>query len=516
MNVSLEFERDARAQGQGYDLPETTTHAAELRQLLTSGGGEGLHPAPGESRNRHGTTPGPAPGEISFSSTSAATITSRGHQAAAAALVCLTSDRGDRRVSPATWVDSLRQRLLTLYGIEEAEAVFCASGVDAEFVALAIARGTTLRPLANILVASGDPARALAAGGRHAGPAAPLQGAVRSGRRLAGWEAADIEVHAIAARGAEGLLRAAEEVDRDAATAAMQALAEGRDVLLHVLDAGADGQPAISRDIARAIAAAAPGRVNIVVDACQLRCAPAALRADLAAGFIVMVTGSAFAGGPAFAGAVLIPPALGRRFSVGTPPPRGLAAYQATLDWPVRLRERLDRIFTCPANPGLGLRWEAALAELEAFAAIPLSLQAATFTNFARHVVAQVRARPWLALPDGVSARLPDGRPRTVLPILMRDDASEPAAMALRRALRTPLRGRAGAFATLCHLGAPLAVGAGAALPLAASAPLAITVVERMARGRTLQDAMAPVRDDIDLVFCKWDAVRRTRRIRDA
>ncbi len=99
-------------------------------------------------------------------------------------------------------------------------------------------------------------------------------------------------------------------MDREAAVMVEQELRRGRDVLLHVLDASKTGLMAVTRQTARSLAAAAPGRVRVVIDACQLRSPLAQLQRDLADGFMVTVTGSKFAGGPPFSGALLLPAAI--------------------------------------------------------------------------------------------------------------------------------------------------------------------------------------------------------------
>ena len=54
------------------------------------------------------------------------------------------------------------------------------------------------------------------------------------------------------------------------------------------------------------------GRLDVLVDACQMRLSPERIRACLAAGWMVLVTGSKFFGGPPFAGALLVPADVAR------------------------------------------------------------------------------------------------------------------------------------------------------------------------------------------------------------
>ncbi|HEX7758414.1 MAG TPA: hypothetical protein VF459_02850, partial [Caulobacteraceae bacterium] len=309
--------------------------------LLTSGGDERLWIDPHTGANRYGVPDAPAPNELWFSSSTASAVSARGWAAAGAALANL----GD----PAAWMDQIRGRLLALYGVPGAEAVLCASGTEAEFIALALARAIMAGrsgppPLTNIVVApcetgSGVP---LAAAGRHflastALAKTSLGGAPKAGDRLAGWDRAAIAVEPVEIRTAAGAVIAPQDVDAAAERHARRALAAGRGVLLHILDQSKTGLSGVSRAAALAIASLDLERVLVVVDACQLRCDAAAVRADLAAGFAVMITGSKFAGGPPFAGALLLPPAWLRRLDALAIPP-GLADYSAGLDWPASLR----------------------------------------------------------------------------------------------------------------------------------------------------------------------------------
>ena len=254
--------------------------------------------------------------------------------------------------------------------------VLSASGSEAEFLALLIALTLAKGPVVNIVVApaetgSGVPA---AAAGRHFLARASLGGPVGKGERLAGWESAAINEETLEIRHPDGRLRAAVEVDSEAAERVDRVVAGGAFALLHVLDASKTGRPGVSREAAAAILARHPGRVLVVVDACQLRCPAERLRADLDGGLAVMLTGSKFAGGPSFCGALLLPAALVDELRTARPPASPMI-YSARLDWPATLRPAFAAGLRHPANLGLGLRWTAALAEIEAYQAIAPALR---------------------------------------------------------------------------------------------------------------------------------------------
>lgn len=469
--------------------------------MLAAGGDARIWPDPATGLNRYGLALHPARGDIAFSSTTASPLTARAFDAVLAAIDRLDPDGPGAAIVLDDWIETVRQRLARLFAAPGAEIVLAPSGTDAELIAVSLATRLTRRPLVNIVVApeetgSGVPAAAL---GRHFLPSSPFAAEVESGRRIAGLETAAIETRSIAIRDARGVLRTPEAIDRDAATAVDAALAAGHDVLLHVLDASKTGCAGVTRATARALLAAAGGRVQVVVDACQLRCPLSQVRRDLADGFSVIVTGSKLAGGPPFSGALLIPAALVERLAAGNPLPMGLADYCALYDWPERLRGIAAPVLETTANIGLGLRWVAALDGIETMAALGED----TIDAIARHFVDAVSQR---------ARRLPlvrvavDGPPRAaVVPLIVLDAAGAPASPAAAQsiyiALRQPGRG------PVCHVGQPVPIGAAMALRIAASARDITGVAERMAAGLSLDDAFLPVALDLDAVLAKWSAV---------
>jgi hypothetical protein len=226
------------------------------------------------------------------------------------------------------------------------------------------------------------------------------------------------------------------------------------------------------------------------------------LQQDLESGFMVMITGSKFAGGPPFAGALLLSPSTVEQLETATAP-SGLSAYSARFDWPERLRENFAADLTQPVNLGLGLRWEAALAAIEPYFALPEALRQQILTWFAGTVHRRVSARPHL---KPISAE--PSRSKTIIPIETLGQAGTPSgAAALHAILAAPQAPMGGPdrLAKACHLGQPVPVGERAALRLCASMPMVLDVAARIMEGQTIEDAVSPVLNDLDLVFEKWD-----------
>jgi hypothetical protein len=465
----------------------STAADARLRLSIASGGDDRIWLDPVTRRNRYGVPAAPAPDELWFSSSTASAVSLRGWNAARQALERLA---GCEAQPVAEWFDDLRRRLLTLYGPPGAEAILAASGTEAELVTLALALGLAEGPLTNIVIApaetgSGVPA---AASGLHFLSRASLGGAVAKAARLSGWEDAAIALQTIEIRTAQGEPRDQAEIDDEAAAKVEQAIAGGDFALLHVLDASKTGRTGVSRGAARRIRRRHPDRVLVVVDACQLRCAAADIRRDLADGLAVMLTGSKFAGGPAFCGALLLPAALVRRLAEArAASTAALAPYSAALDWPTALRRRFGAALVHPANLGLGLRWSAALAEIEAYEAIPAARRAALLADFDRAVHAHVAADPGLQLADRCAGPTARG-----LVTITHADGADPRGV--YEALTAGEGGR-----RPCHLGQPVVVGPRQALRVCASMPMIIDAAER---------GFAAIEADLDQAFESWARLR--------
>jgi len=160
--------------------------------------------------------------------------------------------------------------------------------------------------------------------------------------------------------------------DADAAVLAAveMALTEGAGVLLQIMDASKLGWRAPSQACLDEIARRWPHKVVVAVDACQMRLSRRRLRFYLDRGYMVLVTGSKFFGGPPFSGALLVPSLLSLAPQRGEGMAAGLADYANRNDWPQRWSALRSRFESRP-NLGQWLRWEAALEEIKAYYAIP-------------------------------------------------------------------------------------------------------------------------------------------------
>lgn len=487
------------------ERPKNSPSRARFDFMLASGGDERIWPDPATRRNRYGAPSLPAPEEVWFSSSTASAVTERGYEAARAAFHAISEEGAD----PIRWFDEIRARIAAQFGAPGVEVVLTASGTEAELAALAVAHALLDRPVANIVVAPDETGSgvALAAKGAHFAATAAFEANVAKGAPLAGWEKNGAVMRRIEIRDAGGRLRPSAEIDRSAGLAVADALRTGRAALLHVLDSSKTGRGGPSRAFARQIAASAGGRALVLVDACQLRCSVEQIKADLADGFLVMITGSKFAGGPPFCGALLIPPDKAEKLR-GVSLPAGLAAYAARCDWPMRFSDAFGAGDFAPANLGMGLRWTAALAEIEAYFAIPAPLRAEIAMLFAESARRCVAGNPDLDFLDAECWRL-GGMPATIFPILTHQ--GDPAQA---RLIYESLRASTGVFdaaeySRVCHVGQPVVIGDRAALRLCFSMPHANFVAARAATGLDIDTAFLPVRRDMELLFRKWGALAK-------
>jgi hypothetical protein len=319
--------------------------------------------------NAYGCPPRPDPDLIALGSSTASVISEPAFDAVAALCMRMAARPGGH----AAEVARLRRTLLQLSG---ADAVL---GTDAVLAA----SGTDLHLFATQLVARepGSAVQAVMAEASETGSGVPAALATRhfaagtcQGRTVSRGAPISVQTPcepiAVALRKPDGTLRAAEDVDAAFTAGVEQVLRAGRRCLLVLTDLSKTGLLAPTPACAARLRKRHGERLEVLVDACQFRLAPASLVDYLAQDFMVAITGSKFVTGPAFCGALLLPPALARRSWHSTL--AALQLYTARSDWPEHW-PAADVLDDTP-NPGLLLRWQAALVELQRFRALPDAL----------------------------------------------------------------------------------------------------------------------------------------------
>jgi len=339
----------------------------EVLNSLVSGGDDRLVLDLHSHLNMYGYGPAPVEGERAFSSSTASTITRRGFAAATDTYDRLAEAlaRDEAAAAYAREAEGIRHRLATIFGIENdgSDTILAASGTDLHLIVAALMHGRHRRPVLTLSLTGSETGSGvgLAAAGRHA-MAHPVSGrTVVKGDPIGGNST--LAATAIAVRDAIGDLRPEADVAADLDQAIETAIGDGRQCILVATDVSKTGLIAPALETVFALKARFGDRLDILVDACQLRVAPETVRAYLARGCLVAVTGSKFIAGPIFSGALLVPAAEAAALKT-VAVDASLGDYSGRGDWPVdwRAAEALpDR-----PNIGLLLRWQAALAELEA------------------------------------------------------------------------------------------------------------------------------------------------------
>jgi len=167
--------------------------------------------------------------------------------------------------------------------------------------------------------------------------------------------------------------------------------------LIHLLDCSKTGIGAPSFEIVKKLRRAHPGRIDVMVDAAQMRVAHGALHRYLEEGFIVLISASKFFTGPPFAGALLVPSQVTKRLEGLPPLPGGFADYSTPYEFPSEWRH-LTTGLRHEANLGLLLRWRAGFWEMNAFHSVSALDQFNTINTFGSDITQMISTNPDLEL----------------------------------------------------------------------------------------------------------------------
>jgi hypothetical protein len=358
-----------------------------IEEYLTQGGDRRISCDPLSGLNHYGCPPFPQPLVLAYGSSTASAISASSQEALEAYWHHFVAGMGaqDPALAYASELESVRGELIGLCALEDLaglEIIIGASGTDLHLFASQIMAADG-RPRSIVMTEATETGLGVPAAldGRHFSDCAAVSGAVQQGAALAGSRPCHLV--AIPSRSQDSQPRPIQAVDAEVEAAVEAELELGRNVLLIVSDLSKTGLVAPGPTTARELQGRHPGRVEVLVDACQFRLSCASLRAYLVQGFMVALTGSKFVSGPAFSGALMVPPALAARCRL-LPLPESLGAYSVRADWPADWA--LGRLLPQQPNFGLLLRWKAALMELRAFRGLPEPALARFLERFAAAV----------------------------------------------------------------------------------------------------------------------------------
>ena len=351
---------------------------APLDDLLLRGGDPRLALDPARGLNEYGCGPQPSPDILGFASSTASPISERAYQRASVAreeLMRSSIAVGFEEAFDAR-IEEMREALradLLLSGAD-ADIVFSPSGTDSQLHALFVARALLGPQLKTIVVGSDQTGSgtAYSARGHHFSARAASGQPVQKDGPIAGLSG---DCVAVPLRDGTSVIEARADLDLAVLDAVETVVAGGASVLLQIMDSSKLGWRAPGEACLDEVARRWPGQVQVAVDACQMRLGRRRLRAYLDRGYLVLITGSKYFGGPAFSGALLIPAGLARSLDRSETVAPGLLDYASRGDWPkgwVGLRSR----FASRQNLGQWLRWEAALEEIRAYYQVPDAFRA--------------------------------------------------------------------------------------------------------------------------------------------
>ncbi|NCN69880.1 MAG: hypothetical protein GW907_01855 [Betaproteobacteria bacterium] len=334
-------------------------------RMLTQGGDSRIT-LNAQGLNTYGFAPQPDPALVQFGSSTGSVISAAGFSAAVALLRRLYGSLGSyhREIERQRCELSLLSGASSLPGTE---LVFAASGTDIHLFAVHLAAQGQAAHFQTVMAEPGE----TGSGVPDALAASHFAAQTSQGRKV--LRGAPVGVAAlppavaVKLRHSDGSLRSVADVDGEFATQVERMLQTAGRCLLVLTDVSKTGLLAPSMACAAQLRAQYGERLSILVDACQFRASPQTLLGYLSHDFMVAITGSKFVGGPAFCGALLLPPSVAQRS-------RGVALdalvdYSARSDWPLGWPNA--RVLEESVNLGLLLRWEAALTELRRFRALP-------------------------------------------------------------------------------------------------------------------------------------------------
>jgi hypothetical protein len=362
-------------------------------KVMTTGGDARIVLDPETRLNRYFSAPRPS-GVLAYASSTANDISAE----AFAAVQALLAETGPELAGEAyaERLERLRGRIRRAYAVpRDVDVVFAPSGTDLEYVALACAAGRGPAGTHNILLGAHEVGSGCihSAHGRYFAESTALGVTTKAGDPVPGLGETHVEMIDVPVRDGHGRARPSAEIAAKMDAAIRAAEATGRHVMVHVVHGSKTGLIVPSLDDIDRLRDAHGDAVTVVVDACQARITSPAIADYLAREAIVFITGSKFMGGPPFSGFALVP----RRFREASQPlASGLATLFRRGEWPEGWpgTEALED----SANPGLLLRLEAAIFELERFQRLGLGEVARVILSFHQ------------AVRDGIVARTPAHR----------------------------------------------------------------------------------------------------------
>jgi len=366
---------------------------------LMQGGDERLLVDPDTGLNRYGCSPSPRDNAFTFASSTATSVSTPAYQAADAYRQQILHDcvQANDFIPLANHCRELEADIANTLGIADLmpDLHLSPSGTDAQLhVAAAVTTATSGNWVSIVCgsdeTGSGTP---FSVTGRHFDATTCLGKTVAKGERLA--EMPPIAFSGIPFRADDGHFYTLQEMDERIEAQVVEEMEKGRHVMLHAMDQSKFGCWAPSPSLLDRLRQCYGERIQVIIDACQLRIDAKDLRDHLAKGDILLITGSKFFTGPPFSGAAIFPQALSYRLSqCGKTLPSGLNDYLPKAD--LGIWEALLPDAPSPLTIGMYLRWYAALTEAKRYYEVPKEKRIAGLDGFGLKVMQMLDQHPYL------------------------------------------------------------------------------------------------------------------------
>lgn len=377
-----------------------------VEMLLVQGGDSRLVIDPATGANRYGATPRPRPEAIHFSSSTASSVSDYGFLACDMLRRDLLSAHQRQGIPVADLqvraADAIGLELLRLLRLDptEADVILAPSGTDLELIAVLLSLAATPegQSLGNLLIAPEETGRGvpMAAQGCSFDEIAATGAPIRKGQAF--WPERRIQVSQTPIRNEQGEALPLATVNQAAWTAATDLLQKNGRLLMHLLASSKTGLAAPENSVADRLLAEFGDRVDVVMDACQMRQDPAEMGGWVRRGWMVQISGSKFLTGPPFSGALVIPIRMRNRVAAVAKLMASAPGATRREDWNAWWRPQLPAFDGPPASFGTIMRWLPALVEAQLLAMLPEAQRLHVFHRFRSAVRARIQRSAWLNL----------------------------------------------------------------------------------------------------------------------
>jgi hypothetical protein len=382
---------------------EILQFALPIERLLILGGDNRLNIVGTTLLNGYGCRPFPRPEAITFSSSTATSISKYAFDKAelrrqSFIKVAISDGLSSAVADLSRDVHDGIGRQLGL-GADIADVIIAASGTDSFLIAQGITRLAAERPMTTLIVGideSGSGVK-LALQQRHFADSTALTHQVQKGEPLSADSDLELQID-IPVRLECGEAIPTRLLDRRVRELVTSGIESGNHVVVHAMDHSKLGYSGPSKAQLLALKQCFGKKVSVVVDACQMRLDREDIVEYLENDVIVIITGSKYFTGPPFSGAILVPNGIVHDIlEKGTTLAAGFHLYCAEYDFSPRLR-KLVAGHNGDFNLGCFFRWIAAISEMERYFEIPQLIRVKAVSQFCDRVEHLLAEAPFLEL----------------------------------------------------------------------------------------------------------------------